>query len=95
MRQISTDTWSVDDIVQGELVDEGAELEKQGQRLCTIQIVSTSCLSIIVLIFKKQTDLSNATSGASNNCMQKKVSSNAMCDRRRLIVEGFPIAYRP
>jgi hypothetical protein len=33
VRQISSDTGGVDDIVEGKLVNEGAVLEKQGQRL--------------------------------------------------------------
>lgn len=68
MRQVSTDTWGVDDIVQRELIDEGAELEKQGQRLCIIKGVSTNQLAIYHFTqFLEVTDLSNATSGASNN----------------------------
>lgn len=35
--QVSTNTWGVDDIVEGELVDERAELQEQGQRLKRIQ----------------------------------------------------------
>lgn len=34
MGDIGSDTWSVDDIVEGELVNERAELQEQGQRLC-------------------------------------------------------------
>ena len=33
MREIGCDTWSVDDIVEGEMVDEWAGLEKEGERL--------------------------------------------------------------
>lgn len=33
MRNIGSDAWSVDDIVESELVNERAKLEEQGQRL--------------------------------------------------------------
>lgn len=33
MREIGGDAGGVDDIVQGKLIDEGRELEEEGQRL--------------------------------------------------------------
>ena len=33
MGEIGSNTWGVDNIVEGELIDERAELEEEGQRL--------------------------------------------------------------
>lgn len=71
MRQISTNTWGVDDIVQGKLVDEGRELEEQRQRLCNRKKVSKitgHCTNICGL--QEQTNLSNTTRGTSNNYLE-------------------------
>lgn len=35
MRQVGRYTGRVDDIVEGKLVDQGGELQEEGQRLCT------------------------------------------------------------
>lgn len=88
MRQISTNTWGVDDIVQRELIDEGAELQQQGQRLVkTISWLSVLQAIIVLILSSGATDLSNATSGASNN-YTTIVSPDALCNRWALSCWG-------
>ena len=67
MREIGRNTGSVDNIVEGELVDEGARLEEKGERLETGTAVRFDNLLIKnVLIIC--THLANATRSTSNNC---------------------------
>lgn len=47
MGEISGNTWGVDDIVEGQLIDEWAGLEEEGQRL------NESALAIVLLIVDK------------------------------------------
>ena len=63
MGQVGGDTGGVDNIVEGELVNERGELEEQRQRLR--RSVSTACLS---WAFRGETYLSNTARGAGNNC---------------------------
>lgn len=44
VREISGDTWSVHNIIEGELVDEGTELEEQGQRLSKARVTVSIAL---------------------------------------------------
>ena len=76
VREIGSDTGGVDDIVEGELVNEGRELEEEGQGLRHIwsafAFISTSdprrSGRDLPWPSWDKTHLSDTASGASNNC---------------------------
>lgn len=49
VRQISTNTWGVDNIVEGEFINERAELQKQGQRLKRGKKVSVQAINLLII----------------------------------------------
>lgn len=77
MRQVSCNTGSVDNIVEGELVNEGGELEEEGQRLmvggrmlalCDSGIASSTVVVLDVNRLEAWMPyLSNATRGTSDD----------------------------
>lgn len=53
MGQVSGNAGCVDDIVEGELVHEGGELQEQGQRLAQrVAVSKSSCQSAQILLFQ-------------------------------------------
>lgn len=73
VRKVGGNTGSVDDIVEGELIDERAGLEEERKRLA--RRVSISVSSGIRGDRGLESYLTNAARGTSNNCANDKLAS--------------------
>lgn len=68
MGKVSGNAGCVDDIVEGELVHEGGELQEQGQRLAQeVAVSGGSYQRVQILLSRPATDLSNTARGTSDN----------------------------
>lgn len=72
MRKVGGNTGSVDDIVEGELIDERAGLEEQRKRLKRVSICELGRPGTC----RVESYLTNAARGTSDNCANDKLASS-------------------
>jgi hypothetical protein len=92
VREIGRNTGSVDNIVEGELIDEGARLEEKGERLETSTAVRLDLL-LIKDVLTICTHLANATRSTSNNCARSsqlvEFGHTARANKQSSVLRGW------